>query len=100
MEDLKITKTAQGATASATPGQSTTENKPAQEQPLKKTTVRRFRPPFSDLRLAYPSVSDDAYFVLPDNYSNKYNLTRGDFSPLSLSDALDWSLQKRGRVDI
>lgn len=100
MEDLKITKTAQGVPTPAAAEQKTIENTDKTDQPAKKTPVRRFRPPFSDLRLAYPTVSDDAYFVLPDNYSNKYNLTRGDFPPLSLGEALDWSLQKRGRVDI
>ena len=61
---------------------------------------RKFRPGYGDLRLAFPSVSDDEYYVLPDNYSNRYNLTRGDFPPLSLTDALTASLQKRGKVDI
>lgn len=61
---------------------------------------RKFKPGYGDLRLEYPSVSDEAYYVLPDNYSNKFNLTRDDSPPLELDDALVVSLQKRGRPDI
>lgn len=78
----------------------TTSNTDNSSSTQKKSTARRFRPNFMDLRLEYPAVSDADYYVLPDNYSNKYNLTRGDFPPVSLKDALIMSLQKRGKVDI
>lgn len=39
-------------------------------------------------------------FVLPDNYSNKYNLTRGNFEPVDIEEALNICLNELGKVDV
>ena len=48
----------------------------------------------------FDAQSSDDFYILPTNYFNKYNLTRGDFPPVSLDDALNISLDKFGCVDI
>ena len=45
-------------------------------------------------------LSESGDYILPENYSNKYNLTRGDFPPVEVNDALNMCLDKFGRVDI
>ena len=46
------------------------------------------------------NFSADPYYALPQNYTNKYNLSRGDFAPLEIKAALNRCLQDRGAVDI
>lgn len=46
------------------------------------------------------SVCNDSFYVLPENYVNKYNLTRGDFAPLDAKAALARSLKEKGCVDV
>ena len=46
------------------------------------------------------NFSADPYYALPQNYTNKYNLSRGDFAPLEIKAALNRCLQDRGTVDI
>ncbi|MBQ3572204.1 MAG: DEAD/DEAH box helicase family protein [Clostridia bacterium] len=40
------------------------------------------------------------FFLLPQNYTNRYNLIRGDFPPIEVSEALNMCLDKFGAVDI
>ncbi len=47
----------------------------------------------------FPVSKEDEYF-LPENYLNKYNLTRGDFPPINVDEALNMSLDKWGKVNI
>ncbi|MBQ7407769.1 MAG: DEAD/DEAH box helicase family protein [Clostridia bacterium] len=46
------------------------------------------------------SAIDDSYYTLPQNYTNKYNLTRGDFGPIEIDKALFASINDLGMVDI
>ena len=46
------------------------------------------------------NVVENDFFSLPENYSNKYNLTRGDFAPIEVEEALNICLDKLGQVDI
>jgi len=87
-----------GATADDAPTGGRNEESSAKTDA--RSVRKKFRPGYGDLRLEFPSVSDADFYVLPENYSNKFNLTRGDFPPLSLEDGLTASLQKRGAVDI
>lgn len=48
--------------------------------------------------LSYEKNQDE--YILPDHYSNKYNLTRGDFPPIEVNEALNICLDKFSRVDI
>ena len=53
------------------------------------------------LRIPSPShAQNDQNFTLSENYYNKYNLTRGDFPPFELDDALSACIDKFARVDI
>ena len=42
----------------------------------------------------------EAFYELPKNYVNKYNLARGDFPPYEPQAALDYCRKKLGRVDV
>ena len=53
-----------------------------------------------DLAPNFVVTQEDDFYYLPENYSNKYNLIRGDFPPLELADAFNTSLDKYGSVDI
>ncbi len=108
--DLRAATSATSATAQTTEYKSATQSLSGgviddstavkEVKAEKSFASRRFKPGFGDLRLDYPSVSDDTYYKLPDNYTNKYNLTRGDFPPMPLDKAFTACLQKRGGVDI
>lgn len=77
-------------------GEQLTFNQNADRQ----NSARRFKPSKSDLRLEHAPISDEEFFSLPESYSNKYNLTRGDFPPVDLQEAFNLSLQNKGKVDI
>lgn len=77
-----------------------TKTATAKAEAMAKAPSRKFKPGIGDLRLDYPSVPDETYYKLPDNYTNRFNLTRGDFPPMPLENAFTLCQQKRGFVDV
>lgn len=54
----------------------------------------------SDKKSLSTFAVEEDFYTLPPNYSNKYNLTRGDFPPIKVEDAFKICLDKFGGVDI